>query len=345
MMKSALLPAAIACIAASAAALAQEPVRLNLQSTVPSTAPLLGEGLVELTDTVRGISEGSLELVFHEPGALVPPLEVLDAVSNASVDMGFAPAAFWVGKIPAAPLFASVPFGPEAGEYLAWIRHGGGKELWQSILEPFGVHSILCGINPPEASGWFREEVASLDDLARLKMRFLGLGARVMEKFGVATQLLAPPDIFNALQLGTLDAAEFSMPVVDLGFGFYQIAEHYYFPGWHQPATLVELLVNQDKWDRLSPTHKLQLEVACGDRIHRDLAAGEAAQMDALEELAAKGVKFHRWPEATLAKFETAWEEVAAEQAAANADFDKAWNSLQSFRARYRTWRDLGYLR
>jgi TRAP-type mannitol/chloroaromatic compound transport system substrate-binding protein len=134
------------------------------------------------------------------------------------------------------------------------------------------------------------------------------------------------------------------MPAVDLELGLYQLAQHYYFPGWHQPSTLVDLLVNLDRWRELSPTRQAQIEAACAATMRDSIAEGEALQFKALQELQAKGVQLHRWPPEMLAGFEAAWQEVAADQAAEDADFKRAWDSLQAFRVDYKIWKELGYL-
>ena len=139
-------------------------------------------------------------------------------------------------------MYATVPFGPEVGEYLAWMSFGGGEQMMKELHAKYNVEVLLCGVISPEASGWFRKEIKTLDDLKGLKMRFFGLGANVMQKMGVPTQMLRAGEIFQALQLGTIDATEFSMPAMDLTLGFHQVAKHYYFPGWHQQATLNHLL-------------------------------------------------------------------------------------------------------
>src|SRR5690606_36663565 len=141
-------------------------------------------------------------------------------------------------------------------EDLAWLSDGAGNELMAGMYGEHGVHVITCGMAPPGGAGWFRQEIETLGDLKGSKMRFLGLGAKAMEKLGVATQLIAPGEIYQALQLGTLDAAEFSTPEMDLKLGFYQVAKYYYLPGWHQQATAIDLLVNKKKWDALSPTQQ-----------------------------------------------------------------------------------------
>jgi TRAP-type mannitol/chloroaromatic compound transport system substrate-binding protein len=324
---------------------AEEPVRWKMASAVSSSVVILGTTAMGFTEKIAAISGGDFVIKFYEPGALVPPLEMFDAVAKGSIDAAWGPSGLWAGKIRAAPLFSAVPFGPSAGEYLAWVYHGGGQELWREILARSDIYSVFCSLEAPEASGWFREEITSVDDLRGLKMRFLGLGALTMEKLGVSTQLLAPADVYPALERGVIDATELSVPAVDLNLGFYEIAKHYYFPGWHQPATLVDLMVHLPRWQELSDTHKAQIKVACRASIVDNLALAEALQFKALQELQAKGVQLHRWPPEMLAAFEAAWQEVAAEQAAEDADFKRAWESLQAFRADYKVWKGFGISR
>ncbi len=213
------------------------------------------------------------------------------------------------------------------------------------VYNKHGIHSLVCGIIAPEASGWFRKEIKTVADLKGLKMRFFGLGAKVMQKLGVSTQLLAGGDIYPALERGTIDATEFSMPAIDLRLGFYKIAKHYYFPGWHQQSTIFEIMMNKKKYDALSKTKKAQLRVACGDNVREGLAEGEAIQFAALKELREKGVNIHRWSPEILAAIQKAWNEGAAEEAKSDPMFAKVWDSLQKFRADYVVWKDHGYLK
>ncbi len=322
-----------------------ETVRWKMGATFPSKLVQLGSLGKTLEANIKALSGGTLQLKYFEPGALVPALELFDAIKSGSVDAGWSTPGYWQGKEPALALFSAVPFGPSAGEYAAWIYHGGGEKLMQKIYNKHGLHSLVCGVIAPEASGWFRQEIKSIDELKGKKMRFFGLGAKVMQKLGVDTQLLAGADIYPALERGTIDATEFSMPAIDLNLGFYQIAKHYYFPGWHQQSTLFELLMNKKKWDALSEQHKAVLKVACLANFTLGLAEGEAIQSKALKTLKEKGVQIHRWSEEDLAKLERAWKEVAAEIAAKDANFKEAWDSLNKFRAEYSVWRELGYLR
>ena len=235
---------------------------------------------------------------------------------------------------------------PGMGEYLAWIYHGGGLQLSRELYGKQGVYNIPCGLIPPEASGWFRKEIKTVQDMKGLKMRFFGLGAKVMEKMGVSTQLLAPGDIFQALQLGTIDATEFSLPVMDQKFGFYQVAKFYYFPGWHQQATFLELYINRKKWDSLSDQQHAIIELACGDLIREIIAEGEATQFKAMRDMQDKnGVQIKRWSPEIMAALEKNWNEVIAEESAKNPSFKRVYDSYAKFRGDYAIWRDHGYLK
>jgi TRAP-type mannitol/chloroaromatic compound transport system substrate-binding protein len=324
---------------------AQERVRWKMASTYSGSLTQLGTLGKRIEAQSEAISGGTIQIKFFEPGALVPALEVFDAVSTGAIQAAWSTPGYWAGKVPALQLFAAVPFGPRAGEYMAWYYFGGGKEMFDEIYAKSNIHSIMCGLIAPEASGWFRKEINGPDDLKGLKMRFFGLGAKVMEKMGVSTQLLAGGDIFPALELGTIDATEFSMPAIDLNLGFYQVAKHYYFPGWHQQSTFFDLMINKDQWDKLDKTQQVQLETMCGDNVRYGLAEGEAIQVAALKELKEKGVSIHKWTPEMLGALETAWKEVAAEQAAADPDFKRVWDHLSAFREDYKLWGDLGYIK
>ncbi len=342
---SALTVGAVVAFGLPSAADAQDKrVRWNMGSACGSKLTQLGTLGVSLSEKVERSTGGNIRLKFFEPGALVPPLEMFDAISAGSLDAAWSTPGYWVGKDETFAMFSAVPFGPRAGEYLGWMYYGGGQELMDELYSQFNIKSITCGVIAPEASGWFRKEITGVDDLKGLKMRFFGLGAKVMEKMGVSTQLLAGGDIFPALERGSIDATEFSMPAIDLNLGFYQVAKHYYFPGWHQQATLFELMMNMDKYNALSDTQKAQLEMACGDNVREGLAEGEAIQGAALAELQEKGVTIHRWPPEVLEELNGDWNEVASELASSNPNFKKVWESYSAFREQYKIWDELGYL-
>jgi TRAP-type mannitol/chloroaromatic compound transport system substrate-binding protein len=342
----------VACIAAcglagatATGAAAQDKVRWKMASAYSSTLDVIGPSGLRFTENVGKLSNGAFEVKFFEPGALVPPLQVFDPVSAGSIEAAWTAAGFHAGKISALSFFSSVPFGPQVGEYLAWMHFGGGQKLYDEIYAPYNVKGYQAAVVIAEASGWFRKEIKTLDDLRGLKMRFFGLGAKVMEKFGVSTQLLAPGDIYPALELGTLDATELSFPSMDVKMGFHQVAKHYYFPGWHQQASLIELLVNKPKLDALSKQNQAILEIAGHEGLWWSMALGESKQADALREVKSKGVSIHIWPDATLKAMEAKWNEVLAEESAKDATFKRVADSYLAFRKDFADWRAVGYLK
>jgi TRAP-type mannitol/chloroaromatic compound transport system substrate-binding protein len=323
---------------------AQDRVKWKMQSSFGGQLSVVGEGGPRFAENLGRMTDGAFDVEFYEPGALVPALDVFDAVSKGSIDAAWTSAGYHVAKIPALAFFTSVPFGPPAGEFLAWLTYGGGLDIYREVYNQHNIVGMPCNILAPEASGWFREEIMSPDDLKGLKMRFFGLGAKVMQKMGVSTQLLAAADIYPALERGVIDATEFSMPAIDLELGFYQVAQHYYFPGWHQQATVLEVLINQDRWDELSDAYQAIVEVACGDGINWGFVKSEAVQFPALRDLEEKGVAIHRWPESTLNALEATWMEVVIEESANDPLFKRTWDSYSAFRENYQIWKDHGYL-
>jgi TRAP-type mannitol/chloroaromatic compound transport system substrate-binding protein len=334
----------LAALAASALALPAQAETLVMQSIYASTLPLLGDTGPTVAERVSLLSGGEVEIEFNEPGAIVGGNEIWDAVSTGAVDAGWYSPGFADTIIPAAAIFTAVPFGPDVREYTAWWYHGGGRELWAEITEPYNIHTELCTILVPEASGWFREPIESPDQLQGMKMRIFGLGAQVMQKLGAEAQSMPPADTMTALRLGTIDAAEFSFPMIDLQVGMNEHADHYYFPGWHQQTSLITLIVNQDRWDALSDQHRAIIEDVCAAQVARTTARGEAGQLEPLAELEAAGVTIHRWNDEMMQAFRDAWDEVAAERSEADADFARAWQSLSDFRETYATWAELGYV-
>ncbi|HKK29486.1 MAG TPA: TRAP transporter substrate-binding protein [Alphaproteobacteria bacterium] len=346
-MKSVLggVVAASLALAAGSAGAEDKRFRLKMHSAFSSNTDILGPAGVRIAENLGTFSNGTLRVQFFEPGALVPGIQYFDPVSSGSLQMAYGTPGYGVGQEPALAFFTAVPFGPPIGEYLAWVFYGGGHELYDEILANYNIKGRICNAIPPEASGWFREPVESVDDLKGIKMRFFGLGSRVMEKIGVSTQLLAGGDIYPALELGSIDATEFSMPSIDETLGFYQIAKHYYLPGWHQPTSLGEIMFNMDVWNEFSDYQKQVVDIVCDANITQEYVDGEARQGDAMYRMENEhGVTVHRWSDGDLAKLEKLWYEVAEEEAAKDETFGKVWKSYSEFREKHKSWGERGYL-
>ena len=321
--------------------------RLKIASAYNSTLPILGDSVKKVGERLELASGGSIKVKLLEPQDVGGLQAILEAVSSGKVDAGYGSAGFWAGKMPAGPLFSSVPFGPESGAYLAWMKQGNGLKLYQKMYDDAGynVKVLLCSILPPETSGWFKKEINSPEDLEGLKMRFFGLGARVMDKMGASTILMGGSEIYPAMEKGVLDATEFSMPTIDRKIGLYKIAKYNYFPGWHQQSTLLELIVNKDKWEKLPESQRALIEMACNESLINSLAEGEGTQFQVLAENESKyDVNIRRWDNEMLKLYEQTWQEVVEEESAKNAFFAEVWKDLSEFRKNYSVWEQNAYL-
>ncbi len=336
-------------VVSSGFAMAEKEKKIMLKVPVCfSTAlPGLGTTIPWVAERIEDASGGTLKMKVYEPGKLVAPFEILESVSKGKVNAGYATAGYWAGKIPASPIFSAIPFGPEAGEYLAWLYYGNGMKLYQEMYDSHGynVKVLLCGIIAPETSGWFEGPIESAENLKGLKMRFFGLGGQAMQKLGVSVTLLPGGEIFPALEKKAIDATEFSMPAIDQRLGFHKVAKYNYFPGWHQQATVFELLLNKDVWNKMSKHQQTVLEILCKAATADAFAFTEAIQGKVMKENVEKrGVKNMYWSDEMLKTFKKAWEEVAAEQSAKNPFFKKVWDDLSAFRAEYKLWQTYGFL-
>ncbi|MGI9384937.1 MAG: TRAP transporter substrate-binding protein [Methyloligellaceae bacterium] len=320
---------------------AQDRVKWKMQSAFGSTLPHLGTSGVRYAKNIERLSGGKFQIKFFEPGALVPALECFDAASKGSVDACWTTPGYHTGKYPALAFFTTVPFGPQLGEFLAWKWYGGGNKLRDEIYAKHGLKAFDCFCIGPETSGWFKKEVKSVDDLKGIKMRFFGLGAKVMQKLGVSTQLLAGADIYPALERGVIEATEFSMPTIDIKLGFHQIAKNNYYPGWHQQVSCSEILMNKKVYDELPEAYKAMIEIAAGESVAHTYAETEARNPDAMNEMKAKyGVTNRRWTDGDLAKLETAWFDVLEEESAKDPIFKKVADHYLAFRKKYKGWGD-----
>ena len=340
---SLILGLSLTALAAGAhdAAAQQSRVRWKMQSANASSLPHNGPSGVRFAKDIERLSDGRFEIKFFEPGALIPPLECFDAVSKGSIESCWTTPGFDTGKYPALAFFSSVPFGPHIGEYLAWKWFGGGNQLRDEIYAKHGIVAVDSFCIGPETSGWFRAEVKSIEQLKGLKMRFFGLGAQVMTKLGVSTQLLAPADIYQALERGVIDATEYSMPTMDIKLGFHQVAKYNYFPGWHQPATCSHLLINKKAWDALPDSYKAMVEIAGRAQIAYTYVESEAMQSDAMIEMRDRyKVQVKRWSDQDLTAFEKAWHEVLAEESEKDPNFKKIADHYLEFRKKYAIWGD-----
>lgn len=338
LLRSLVLGAAAALGATFAGAAQADTVSLTVQSAWPLTLPASGRDAQHFSDAINEASDGQIKVRLMNAGALVPPLEIFDAVRNGTLDAGYTTPLYVAGKFPAVQLFGGVPFGPDAMGYIGWIYNGGGLDIWREIYAEQGVVTVPCGLMAQEAGGWYNKEINSVEDIKGLKLRFAGLAGEVMKKMGASVVLLSGGDIFPNLERGVIDGTEFSMPAIDKQIGFDQIVKNYYLPGWHQPAAINELIINKAKWDSMSEGQQGLIELTCRETMLWGLTSTYVENAQAIDAFKANGVEIRQFPEEVLAGFQTATDEVMQEQSAKDESFARAWNSLQAYRDSAASW-------
>ncbi len=323
---------------------AADKVRWKVPVAFGTNLPALGDNIIYVADVLKAASGGQVQMKAFEPGKLVPAFSITDAVKDKKVQAGYTWLGYDQGKIPAAPLLAARPFGMEPWEFTAWWYEGGGQALGEELYAEHGVHPVLCGIIGPETAGWFRNEITSLDDLKGLKIRFAGLGGRVMQEIGASVTMLPGGEIFQALEKGAIDATEFSMPAIDQKLGFDKIVKINYFPGWHQTYTSFHLLVNKGVWEGLEDSTRALIDVACTAGVTRNLARGEALQGAIIAGFPGKGVTAKTIPTELLRELQKVSQKVMTAEAERDPMFKKIYESQEAFSQDYKNWKGLGYL-
>jgi len=326
------------------ASAAEDKIRWKVQSTFNTGWPALGDPIAYLAKTMDKATDGRIKLKVYEPGKIVPPLEITPSISRGDLPAAYNYLAYDQGRIPSAVLFSAVPFGMEPWEYASWWFEGEGSKLAEDIYHERNVHPLLCSTIGPETAGWYRKPITKLEDLKGLKIRFSGLGGMVLNKIGASATLMAGGEIFAALEKGTLDATEYSMPAIDEILGFYKVAKYNLFPGWHQPSTSTHLLINLDKWNDLSTADQTLFEMGCTAATMRAITRGESLQGAILNGFKEKGVTAAKLPDEVLRELQRVSAEVMKEESAKDADFKKVWDSQQAFHAEYQVWKEMGYL-
>jgi len=276
---------AAAASALAAPAIAQGNQTWRMVTTWPRNFPGLGVGAQRLADRITAASGGRLTIQVYSAGELVPPLQSLDAVIEGSAEMSHGAAYYWQNKSQGLSFFTGVPFGMTSRELTAWVRYLGGQEIWDEIYDQFGVQGFLSGDTGTQAGGWFRNELTGVSDIEGLRFRTPGLGGQVWEKLGASVTNMAAGEIFQALQSGTLDAAEFVGPYNDLALGFYQIAKNYYFPSFIEPGLATELVVDKAKYQELPTDLQAIIRDVCQaeyDNVAADFAANDPRALQTL---------------------------------------------------------------
>ncbi|MDX1455399.1 MAG: TRAP transporter substrate-binding protein [Gammaproteobacteria bacterium] len=314
----------------------------KMVTTWPRNFPGLGTGAQRLADTITRMSGGQLTVKLYSAGEIVPALEAFDAVANGSAEMAHGAAYYWKGKAPSAQFFAAVPFGMNAQEMHAWLYHGGGQELWKKAYAPFGILPFAAGNSGVQMGGWFNKEIHSPADLEGLKMRIPGLGGEILERAGGLPVTLPGGEIFTSLKTGVIDATEWVGPWNDLAFGLHEAAKYYYYPGWHEPGSVLECLVNEEAFAALPEHLQAVVELAC-QAVTTDMLAEYTAQNPAaLKALVEEhGVILKPFPDSVMRRLRELSEELVAEMAAEDPLVAEVAESFRNFKAPVMAWHEI----
>ncbi|HEY7883425.1 MAG TPA: TRAP transporter substrate-binding protein, partial [Cellvibrionaceae bacterium] len=296
--------------------------RWRMVTTWPKNFPGLGTTAEEFARMVRQMSNGRLHIQVHGANEIVPATGVFDAVSSGSVEMGHGGSYYWRGKSAAAQFFTTVPFGMNAQEMNAWLHHGGGLELWREVYEPFNLIPFAAGNTGIQMAGWFNREINSIEDLRALKMRIPGLAGEVFSRAGGTAVNIPGGELYTAMQTGVIDAAEWVGPANDLAFGFHQVARYYYYPGWQEPGSTLELMVNKQAFEALPEDLQAIITYAARaanqDMLDQYTATNNAALKTLVEQ---HDVQLRRLPDEVLEALWQITQQVFAEQAEKDALF------------------------
>ena len=311
----------------------------KMVTTWPANFPVFQEGAEQFADDVRVMSDGRLDIHVYAGGELVPALQVFDAVSQGTAEMGHGSPYYWAGKVPEAQFFSSVPFGMTAKGMNAWLYYGGGLELWREVYAPYNVIPFPMGNTGVQMGGWFNKKIETVDDLKGLHMRIPGLGGKVLERAGGKPVLMAGGEIYTALDRGVIDATEWVAPFHDLRLGLNRAAKYYYYPGWHEPGTMFELIVNADKWNELPDDLKRIVDTTAAAISQKIYAEMEYKNQLALKEIRAnKNIELIEFPEPVLKELQRLSVITLDEEAAKNPAFKKVYDAYNTFRQSYRDW-------
>ncbi|PLX35975.1 MAG: ABC transporter substrate-binding protein [Hyphomicrobiales bacterium] len=334
--KAGLAGGAVAGSALAAPALAQGKMELKMVTTWPKNFPGLGTGAQRLADRITTMTDGRITVKLFAAGELVPPFESFDAVSTGTADMYHGAEYYWQGKHKGFNFFAAVPLGLTAAEMDAWVHNMGGQELWDELAAGFNIKPFIAGNTGVQMGGWFNKEINTLEDLKGLKMRMPGLGGEVLRQLGATAVSLPGGEIFPSLQSGAIDATEWVGPWNDLAFGFYKVTKYYYYPGFHEPGTVLSSGMNKGVWDKLSASDQEIIKSAMKADAASMYAEFNANNGTALDTLINKhGVQLKKFPDEVF----DAIGKVSNEVVAAAADDDMGKRIYESF-AKART--DLG---
>ena len=330
--------AAAATIAKPAIAQSMPELKWRCTTSWPKSIDIPFSASETLSKYVAEATDNKFQIQTCAAGEIVPPFQVVDAVGNATVEMGHTAAYYFIGKDPTFALYCSVPFGLNSRQQNAWFQDHGGQDMLNEFGKKFKVYGISGGNTGTQMGGWFRKEIHTVDDFKGLKYRIGGWAGKTLAKLGAIPQQIPGGDIYPALEKGTIDATEWVGPYDDEKLGFYKVAKYYYYPGWWEGGTALHFFFNLDKWNALPKAYQALLTIAAGYANMDVQARYDSRNPQALKRLVAAGTQLRPFSTAIMEACLKASNEVNAETSAANPDFKKIYESQMAFRNDENLW-------
>jgi TRAP-type mannitol/chloroaromatic compound transport system substrate-binding protein len=305
-------------------------VRWRLASSFPKSLDTIYGGAEVLSKRLLEITGGKFQISVHAAGELMPAFGVVDALQNGGIECAHTASYYFVGKNKTFGFETTLPFGLNQRQQNAWMYYGGGLQLVRDFLRDFNIVSFPGGNTGVQMGGWFKREIKTLADLKGLKMRIPGIGGEVMARLGVVPQQIAGGEIYQALEKGTIDAAEWVGPYDDEKLGFYKVANHYYYPGWWESNSMYSFYINAKAWDAFA--------AAAAETNIDMMAEYDFKNPTALRRLVGNGVKLHAYSTEIMKAAQDAAFDLYAEEAEKNPSFRKIYDSWQKFRSEIMLW-------
>ncbi len=319
--------------------ISQRHYKWKMVTTWAPNFPVVGEGCNRLAQWIKEMSDGRLDIRVYGGGELVPPLEGFEAVSSGAVEMSHGASYYWAGIQPAFQFFTSIPFGMNAQQMNAWLDFGGGKELWAQLYEKYNIRPFMAGNTGVQMGGWFNRKIESMADFKGLKMRMPGLGGKVLQKAGGTAVLSPGSELYTNLERGVIDATEWIGPYHDYLKGFHQIAKYYYYPGWHEPGSVLEVIINKRSYESLPKDLQAIIEAACYRSNQTMLSEFEAKNNQYLKKIRAEtDVEILPFPSDVLRQLKLYAEEIYEDMASQDEWSNKVYHSFKSFKKDITEW-------
>ena len=317
---------------------AQAAIRWRLASSFPKSLDTIFGAAEVFSQQVKAMSGGKFEISVHAAGELMPAFGVVDGVQQGTVEAAHTAPYYFFGKNECFALGTAIPFGLNSRQMTAWMYEGNGLKLMREFYAKYSMISFPGGNTGAQMGGWYRKEIKTLADMKGLKMRIGGFAGKVLERLGGVPQNIPAGEIYQSLEKGTIDAAEWIGPYDDLKLGINKVAPNYYYPGWWEGGPQLDFFINTKAWDQLTPDYKAVIETASAYAHVQMQARYDARNPVALKQLVGSGVKLKPFPADVMNAAFKSSQQIYSDLSARNPDWKRIYEDYAHFLAEQNVW-------